>query len=898
MNKKQSKHELARVWPALGAVAMMAAGLTGVSGVWAAEPTSTAGTNFDAHVVLDNNSLWRHVLITRCAFVRGTNGMLQAQDLTPLTGKFHTWPSPEPRPAASTESSPLPPRDWAGVSMDDSAWPRVRLPQPSPTDGDLRARPQRREGGTATVLLRGRFEVKDPAQVKSCTLSLDYWGGVVVYLNGKEVVRRHVTGDKPDLLALAEDYPTEAFITPNRKPGILLGFGDEQLGDKAENARRLALRERNARGVALPVALLKPGVNVLAVEVHTAPCYNMLHITFGQDGVGFPWAPIGLRRAQLTLSPAGAVVANIKRPAGIRVRNVGVADTVTAFDYGDPWESLQPIVIHAARNSVFSGRLVVDSDQPIKGLKASVTDLAQAQTGAKLPASSIRVRYAVAASPDKSWMSPHRYDGLLDAIPAEIPVAKEPPDTRESYSIGPISRSNLVAGAVAPLWFTVRVPKDAKPGVYEGQVTVSAEGLPPTNVPLRVSVCDWLMPDPKGFRMHNMAYHADDALARHYDVPLWSDRHFELLGKSHALMAEVGSRQVYLNLSQSGIYPLSPNVEVLRWVKQPDGSAKPDFTVVDKYLDMVAKSVGTPLPLRLNVWNETNGGGKPPRPSAPLLDPATNKIERISQPAFDTDEAAAFWRPVFAELLKRIKARGWLDVTALGWVANQNPPPEEFTELAKSVWPEAVWACLTHNMKRNHPVVDPWVKIRYASTCYDYGFPTVRGYRELLKPQAEVLCNTYRWNWNANSLLSTYRRVGEDIVISGRDGISDFGADLVPFKNPRGGYASAPGVEYPSGPVFTFNALLYPGPDGPVVTERYEMFREGVQLAEALIHIERAIQDKKLSPALQERAEKALEARSHAFIMNWFTIRDMPAAEDAKLLALAGEVARELEGKK
>jgi len=201
-------------------------------------------------------------------------------------------------------------------------------------------------------------------------------------------------------------------------------------------------------------------------------------------------------------------------------------------------------------------------------------------------------------------------------------------------------------------------------------------------------------------------------------------------------------------------------------------------------------------------------------------------------------------------------------------------------------------------MKRNHPVVDPWIKIRYASTCYDYGFPTVRGYRELLKPQTEVLCNTYRWNWGANSLLSTYRRVGEDIVISGRDGISDFGADLVPFKNRGGGYTTAPGVEYPSGPVFTFNALLYPGPDGPVATERFEMFREGVELAEALIFIERAIQDKKLSPALQGRAEKALEARSHAFIMNWFIIRDMTGTEeDAKLLNLAGEVARDV-GKK
>ena len=67
------------------------------------------------------------------------------------------------------------------------------------------------------------------------------------------------------------------------------------------------------------------------------------------------------------------------------------------------------------------------------------------------------------------------------------------------------------------------------------------------------------------------------------------------------------------------------------------------------------------------------------------------------------------------------------------------------------------------------------------------------------------------------------------------------------------------------------------------------MFREGVELAEALLFIERAIQEKKLSAALQRRAESDLDERSHAFIMNWFTIRDMPVAEqDSKLLELAG----------
>jgi hypothetical protein len=240
------------------------------------------------------------------------------------------------------------------------------------------------------------------------------------------------------------------------------------------------------------------------------------------------------------------------------------------------------------------------------------------------------------------------------------------------------------------------------------------------------------------------------------------------------------------------------------------------------------------------------------------------------------------WKPVFDEVLKKIKARGWLDVTALGWIANQNGPTEDVAALAKQLWPDAVWGVLAHNMSRD------WKgKVRYARTCYSYGFPSVRGYRELLQPQDVILCNTYRWNWDDNTPLNDQRRVGEDIIMSGRDGISDFGVN--------GGEIFG---WMPSGPGTSQMAMLYPGPDGPVATERFEMFREGVEIAEALIFIERAIQEKKLSPALQKKAEKALDTRSNAFIMDWFTIRDMPGAEeDAKLLGLAGEVARGM-GKK
>ena len=39
------------------------------------------------------------------------------------------------------------------------------------------------------------------------------------------------------------------------------------------------------------------------------------------------------------------------------------------------------------------------------------------------------------------------------------------------------------------------------------------------------------------------------------------------------------------------------------------------------------------------------------------LDPVTGKLERVSLPAFGTEEAVTFWRPVVTEVLAKIKAR-------------------------------------------------------------------------------------------------------------------------------------------------------------------------------------------------------------------------------------------------
>ncbi|MCX7804347.1 MAG: hypothetical protein N3A38_04060, partial [Planctomycetota bacterium] len=468
----------------------------------------------------------------------------------------------------------------------------------------------------------------------------------------------------------------------------------------------------------------------------------------------------------------------------------------------------------------------------------------------------------------------------------------------------------------APLWFTVWVPKDASPGRYEGSVTVAAEGLPATTVPLHLTVSEWTMPDPRDFRSSVCGYSLPESLARQYNVPLWSDRHFELMGRSLALMSELNSRQVIVNLSIDW-YGLGGNRETeVRWIRQPDGSFKHDFSVFDKHLDVVARTIGKPLVLRLNCWvaaakpydrkkwaeedtyAEGSGG------FVSLLDPATGRVEKMKQPCPGTPESLAFWKPVLDEIRRKVEARGWWDVTCVGHSEYVGGMSQDVLDNYKKIWPDGLWAFTAHGASRGEPRLS-------AEGCWGLPQPRPRGYRLLLDPK------WMRWKYYAARSghepgrgLRDYRHAQERCVTSGLDG-GQLGADIFAFK----------GKSWESGRKFSYEcvhrsgcgpdtegcpAILAPGADGPIPTERFEMYREGVEMAEAVIFLQRAIEEKKISGDLERRVNQCLDERGAPF--EWYEggscrpriYRFMHAwigERDAKLLALCGEVARAIGGK-
>ena len=99
---------------------------------------------------------------------------------------------------------------------------------------------------------------------------------------------------------------------------------------------------------------------------------------------------------------------------------------------------------------------------------------------------------------------------------------------------------NMDAKTTRPVWVTVNIPQDAKPGVYKSEITVSAKGSGKVRMPLEVEVIDQVLPTYEDWKFHLDLWQHPSAVARMLDLEMWSDEHFEALKEQMRPLAEAG----------------------------------------------------------------------------------------------------------------------------------------------------------------------------------------------------------------------------------------------------------------------------------------------------------------------------------------------------------------------
>jgi glycosyl hydrolase family 123 len=538
----------------------------------------------------------------------------------------------------------------------------------------------------------------------------------------------------------------------------------------------------------------------------------------------------------------------------------------------------------------------------------------------EIPASSLRLRYAAREQGYELRHEPHLRDGetanYLEAyhdVLLNAPLPSDPDGTSGSGS------------DATPVWLTVRIPPDAAPGEYRGQMRIAGRV-----VPIVLAVSAWNCPDPNDWTAHAGIVTCPEALAAHYRIEPWSQEHWELVEQELKLLGGLGADELWIRpLASNAIRGASHLVEF----RTRGETIEPDLTNLSRYLKRYEQNVGIPEHVMLNVWDEPF---RPPRrgPRTPtarvILDGKEAKI-----PAVTESDGEPIWRRFVQEAMAQIKERGWERTTAVFALAGDQRPSEDEVKAFAQIAPDVGWAVWTHGRGEKPPNQlesgEKYVFQNGMHVAY-YAHPYTPGISDWARPKTGKVIRTHiarglQGGWeegfatyaSCRNYLHKYAPPTQYRGYANGTNISlpvahKIGAGFAflwfDFWSPPGGKPNALLNRWSSTLTRSGSpSLVEPGPSGPVATVRYEMLREGLQETEARIQIERAIVSGRLPKALVDRAIDVLDEGVQARYRNgkfqaghagnslgapsrlWGAPADYRAYE-AKLFDLAADVAK------
>jgi hypothetical protein len=599
----------------------------------------------------------------------------------------------------------------------------------------------------------------------------------------------------------------------------------------------------------------------------------------------------------LQAEQAEGLVPNVVRPAGVQVWNTSTAEQVFDSCWADPHEPLKPLSLAGPRNGVYSARVVVSSDRPLKNVRAKV-DSFQGPNGATIPETAVKLWYGKFDAARASrwggasdggavqWGSLHRLrdDALLESPPEAAPLGKKemPRETSEDRLADGLPPT-LKDGVLVPVWLLVEIPKDAAAGQYRAALTISADGRRVAETPVGLRVIDWTLPDPAEYAYWMGMIQSPEAVALTYRVPPWSDKHCRLVGKSLEWIGKLGAKVLYLPLGAESQYGNAQSMVL--WVQDADGKYTHDFGRVEQYLDLALKHAGQPQFIVAGVWDSCMHVSVPQEmkrgfPRISLLDPKTGKITTVDGPIHGTPQSEAFWRPVLTKLRDLLSKRGLAAAMLIGYCADRQPD-EATVGVFHDILPDVGWQATRHPPIANDTLSyrGGAVPIRYQPNVWggwdnwDPDDRRVYGWKHPVKPSLRTWLD--RGLFDASPICQ-FRVACEQSLLAERHGLGQIGADFWPVPGPDGKTTSTMVGRFPStseGNLGIYaGQLLYPGPDGPVPSVRYQMLRENIQECEARIFLEKLLLESRwrLPADLAAKAQAVLDERNrwHRVLMS------------------------------
>lgn len=239
---------------------------------------------------------------------------------------------------------------------------------------------------------------------------------------------------------------------------------------------------------------------------------------------------------------------------------------------------------------------------------------------------------------------------------------------------------SMEAGDTQPVWLSINVPSDAVPGKYKGTLSFVADGKKMAVLEYSFTVSKRVLPPLQESPFHLDLWQNPYAVARYYDVPLWSWEHFKYLRPVMKLLADAGQKVITTTIMDRPWNgqtedPFGPMVTRMRRV---DGTWLFDYSVFDKWVEFMM-SLG--IDEQINCYTMI-----PWALTFDYFDQASNGNATVhAEPG--TPEYEAYWAPFIKDFATHLKDKGWFDRTYIAMDERPEKAMDAVLRLIRKVEP-------------------------------------------------------------------------------------------------------------------------------------------------------------------------------------------------------------------
>ena len=309
-------------------------------------------------------------------------------------------------------------------------------------------------------------------------------------------------------------------------------------------------------------------------------------------------------------------------------------------------------LLRAWRGERVSAQAVLATPKELENVSITVSDLKSGKN--IIPASTVKkyfVRYVLAE-----------------------PFYNKKDSMLEADRLDPIETMKVEANTTRPIWLDIHVPANAAAGIYKGTVTMNCDGKV-LSLPLQLQVANRTLPEPSKWAFHLDLWQNPYAVARYYQVPLWSQQHFDLMRPMMELLAAAGQKIITCSVISHpwNGQTFDPFESMIAKMKQIDGSWRYDYTVFDKWVEfMMSCGITEQIDCYTLVpWHYRFD----------YYDCATNSVKNLACKPGET-KYHDFIVPFLKDFSRHLHEKGWFERT---YIAMDERPTDQMEAAWKTV---------------------------------------------------------------------------------------------------------------------------------------------------------------------------------------------------------------------